>query len=553
MKHNCNIFCLYIILIIFTSLYVLSLLWNDRKYVEYDSDESMSSYYQNHEWMFNANVFQYSSYLIALNASHYQIEILIFVFTSPPKDSHVNYFECFVQTIKKSELLRVRVITTHKLVVDNIYKVVCLLEEKLILKDAEDFAVAVVVKADFQAKENLNSTSFPLSMMNFQIPSIIQAEYPRLKKVGICLNFVSKTHQGIFNWVQMQELFEANNVVMHDGSHNSLRNLIYPKFNPNFVEIRDYNIDENSICNTDLIKAKTDANPNNALRYKNICSQFLRTVFKEYGNHNHLSVNDCYASFYYRYEFVALYDLDELIVPRAHNLLDISKSNQIFECRNLSQVCSYKPVLKMYDYIKDLITNEFKHNISKLRSIAFHHSVFLIPTTNVQNLLMENLKIIVDQIKTNHSNVYPFILNTGGNYSFHHSFIINELDKEYAVHLSHAYDEIKCLFDKFLANTTLEHQWKRYVYFHTHYDQRFPKSIHYTQNVQGLFTHDAAHFTKDSIILNPTKENGHMNSHYRENINGFLSVKKSSSIKNIGIDYDYVLFLLKNFTPVCFI
>ena len=549
MKHNHTLNYIYIILLVLTSLYIFWLLWNDRKYVEFEND--VSQYYQNQHWMFNANVFQYSSYIIISNSSHYLIETLIFVNNAPIKDVNINYFQCFIQAIKTSQLFEIKVVATYRLVLDHIHKVVCSFDRILLQEGVKDLAVAVVVKRDFEINANLKSTKFPLSMVNFQIPSIINEEYPRLKKVGVCVNFVSRTYQGIFNWLQMQELFEASTVVMHDGTHNSLRNLVYPKFNPNFVEIRDYNIDESSICYTDLINAKMTANPSNAAIYKSTCTQFLRTIFSDYGSHNHLSVNDCYASFYYRYEFVTLYDLDELILPRANNVLDIAKSKQKFECSNLKNVCSYKPIMNIYDYINDLVKKEFKHDIKKLRSIAFHHSVFFMPSADVQSLLMENLKIIVNKIKIN-QNFYPFILNTDDKYGFRHSFIINEVDKDYAVYLAETYDEIKCLFDKYISNKNLHHQWIRYVYFHTHFDQRFPKSIHYTQNVQGLFTHDAAHYTKDSIILNPSKENGHMNSHYRDNINVFFGANRNFSIINFGIDFDYILFLLQEFTSTCF-
>ena len=89
------------------------------------------------------------------------------------------------------------------------------------------------------------------------------------------------------------------------------------------------------------------------------------------------------------------------------------------------------------------------------------------------------------------------------------------------------------------------------MYFHTHYDQRFPKSVHYTQNVQALFTHDAEYFTNGSFILNPRKENGHMNSHFRNDYRGFMAENRMSSIINIGIDFDYVIFLIQDLNNSC--
>jgi hypothetical protein len=540
-----QLYYIFFLLVIFTCIIILILLKTEQfTQFEYESDK----HYKNHQWMFNVNVFQYSSYLIVSNSSHSLIETLIFVKDAHNKKLKPDNFRCYVRNKETFVTQEIEVTAAYRLVLDHIYKIVCLFDQKNMTPQLNDLAVAVVRANDFDFEWKL-ANSFPSSMMNFQLPKVIKEEYPRIPKVGVCVNYVSAVYPGIYNWVKMHEYFQAAEIVMHDADKNKLRKLLYPKFKNSFVEIRDYDI--NNICATDQIKTKGKYYTNliKFHKYKNTCEMFVRGIFYDYGTHNHLSVNDCYASLSYKYEFVTLYDLDELVLPRAHNILDIAKKSEPFKCSNLTHTCSYKPIINMYDYFKFLIKNEFKDNITKLRSIAFHHSAFLFPD-DIQTLLFKNLKDIVVQIKSN-SIKFPCDLNTGGKNGFHHGFQIDEKNKDYAIYLSEKYDEIVCLFDRIIKTNSLQNEWKRFVYFHTHYEQRFPKSVHYVHNVQALFTHDAHHFTNDSSILSPSKENGHMNSHYRIDYRGFVAETRTSSIKNIGIDFDYVIFLIQNFTNSC--
>jgi hypothetical protein len=512
---------------------------NDTKKDETD----LSIYYKNHQWMFNVNVFQYSSYLVISNSSHHQFEILILLFDVASKKK--DFFTCLAKSKKMDKTHEIRILKSYRLVLGNVYKIICYYDKTQFGADLDDLAVSVKLTKDIYSNE------FPQNMVNFQIPTVIYEVNPRFPKVGVCVNFVPNVHSAIYNWVEMHEYFKATEIVLHDAT-NKLRNLLYPKFKTSFVEIRNYDIDVDRLCNTEQISMNIVKHNHVAQKYRDYCVNFVNTIFSDPGPHNHLSVNDCYASLSYKYEFVTLYDLDELILPRAHNILDIAKDREPFKCSSdLIHTCSYKPIISMYDYFKGLIKNEFKNNIEKLRSIQFHHSAYLFPD-DTQALLFRNLKDIVLQIESN-STKFPLHLNTGGKNRFYHSFTIDEKDKDYAIYLSEKYDEIICLFNEIIKNKTksLQNQWKRFVYFHTHYDQRYPKSVHYTLNVQGLFTHFAEHYTKDSIVLNPSKINGHMNSHYRNDLHEFVTEKRKSSIKNIGIDFDYAVFLIQNFTSSC--
>ena len=451
MHKNSRLCYIYISLLGATCISIIIILITDQNYSKFEYPQD--KYYKNHQWMFNVNVFQYSSYLIVKNSSHLRIEILTFVQNAQNKRLKGNYFSCHVKNKETLEVQRVPVIAVYRLVLDHIYKIVCLFDKERIKTEASfnNMVVAGVANDDFDMEFKWTN-NFPLSMINYQRPKIIKEENPRLPKVGVCVNHISSVYSGIYNWVKMHEYFQATEIVMHDASQNKLRHLLYPKFKTTFVEIREYNII--NICATYQIKMKEKWHAKNYNRYKKHCEKFQRNIFYDHGTHNHLSVNDCYSSLSYKYEFVTLYDLDELILPRAHNILDIVKTNESFQCTNLTHICSYKPIMNFYDYLKGLVKNEFNESITNLRSIAFHHSIYLFPE-DFQTILFQNLKNIVCQIKSNSKN-FPFSLNTGGKLGFYHSFTIDEKDKDYAIYLSEKYDEIACLFDKIIKKISCQ-------------------------------------------------------------------------------------------------
>ena len=262
-----------------------------------------------------------------------------------------------------------------------------------------------------------------------------------------------------------------------------------------------------------------------------------------------MSVNDCFTRYGYIYEFVTLYDLDELIVPRSFN-----QTNEIFKCNdNKEKLCQQNPFnTPMYDYLKLLIKNDFQHDITRLRSIEFEHAIFFIPN-EIEYNLMKQLEDVSKLIEMKGINLkFPIRLRIESKFLFffqtNYVFIVNENDSEYVIKMNRAYQMIKCLN----KNIKKVHKgFLRYLYLLTPSYQRFPKSIHYTRNVNALFTHHALNYTKDSIILTATAQNGHINSHFRGDLSGFYKHNLEVSIKNLVIDYEYFAYLLKYFSNYC--
>ena len=203
----------------------------------------------------------------------------------------------------------------------------------------------------------------------------------------------------------------------------------------------------------------------------------------------------------------------------------------------------------------DLVKETFKNNISTLRSIEFSHAAYFLSNKVSQNL-MNQVKDAAEMIQSNDSKkkfpmnlkIHSYNLFTSSDYIF----VINEEDKDYVVSLNKAYNFLNYYFKKHLkARQSIDKMFLRFLYFIPNYDQRCPKSIHYTKNVKSIFTHDALSFTAGSIILNPDYNNGHFNSHYRSDISDFYKKNIQVPIRRLGIDFEFGFFLIKNSTDYC--
>ena len=200
-----------------------------------------------------------------------------------------------------------------------IFKVICTFDA--IAETAN--GVAIVRGEDYKYKININKFSYlglnayPYEMINYQKADLIVEMNPRLPAVGVCLNHVTKVYNGIIDWVKFHEIFKVAKIIMHDGSLTRNLRHFETLLNTKLVEIRDFKFKFSEICETEQIKSFYFKHPLLYPFYYRTCKRFYKRKFSNYdGNHNHLSANDCFTSFSYIYEFVTLYDLDELIIPR---------------------------------------------------------------------------------------------------------------------------------------------------------------------------------------------------------------------------------------------
>ena len=452
-------------------------------------------YHLNNNWMFNINLMQFSSYIIIKNDKNRNVEGMVYVNGDPSTKN----LRCLLFSTELKKLIVLDVKFMYRAAIPYVRKIICEFDDDPNF-DLNYAVVAIVFQSDFNLDSN-NPSRYTTEIINYHIPQIIFVQEPRIKDVGICLQFVSRVYPGIYNWVQLHKDFKAAELVMYDGSHDkSLRNLLSKSFQKPFVDIYDYKIGQNEICQNKIILSYKDKFPNIYEKYKNTCFQtFQNTIARGYdGNHNHLSANDCYIKLNYKYEFVTLYDLDELIIPRFYDGSKIMESTASYVCTNTSHVCSLKPILlSMYDYFKRIIKSSFPHDISKLRSIEFLHAAYLVPTEMSINVLNQ-VKNFAEKFESNtFKENFPVKVMIGS-----HSMRITESDKNHVIKLNKFYNAFLCYYEKHLKKIpNFDENLLRYLYFMPGPYKRLPKSIHYTKNVYSLFTHSAIDSAEGSILF----------------------------------------------------
>jgi hypothetical protein len=297
-----------------------------------------------------------------------------------------------------------------------------------------------------------------------------------------------------------------------------------------------------------------------------LCTEFFNKEFEDKynfrGQHEQLTANDCFTLMSTKHEFIGYFDLDEIVYPRNINF----KKNTFFQrndfCVNHSQICDLTPLNQnkgnFYDYLHYLIKmNNHGRDIKQLSSINFLHATAVIPNSNqkdLMNKLGEALEYINKSSSFN-SSIFPVMISLGEkpiNSDKHHFFYIKQENLNYAEYLYKSYNSFtKCLYEKYLQKIDkIDTNFIRYLYFLTEPSERMGKAIHYYKNVKSLFHHFAQETVEKSWRFTPSYTDGHFMHHYR------LAPKRKhkniiGSILKLNIDFEYGLFLLKNFTKFC--
>ncbi len=279
---------------------------------------------------------------------------------------------------------------------------------------------------------------------------------------------------------------------------------------------------------------------------------------------DHITLNDCFTNFRLKYEFIAHYDLDELLLPRVFDNNQFFESKKAYTCsKSSSAVCSTNPFKissvgnnHMYEYIKSLIENESNgRNIDKLAAINFRRTLTFKPKEEIEIKLINDLKNIIDNsqkisikfptevfVQTNHLKKYG------------HKFIIQKEDIDYIKFLYKTYKHFfSCLENQYLRsiNSSFDSSFVRYLFYHQNEQDYKPKKVHYYKNVYSVFTHWAVDFENDTWELMPSPYGGHLVHHYRDKLE-IKNINFTEPIRNIGFDFEYTFLMLKNFTNFCF-
>ncbi len=187
-------------------------------------------------------------------------------------------------------------------------------------------------------------------------------------------------------------------------------------------------------------------------------------------------------------------------------------------------------------------------NRSLLNSITFEHAAYLI-SNDVEKKLIRDLGVVLHKIN---STKFPVLIKLGDTPDHFFTFIIEENDVDYVWNIYKSYKSLEtCGYDKMIFNSNLDKSFQRFLYFLTEDLQRWPKCIHYYKNVRALFLHYATDTEIDTWGFTPSKSNGHMLPHFRNDDRIFFDGNFNGSIRKLNIDFEYLDFMVKKFTGYC--
>jgi hypothetical protein len=388
----------------------------------------------------------------------------------------------------------------------------------------------------------------------------------------------------IINWIENNLLFGFRKIMFYDGTNGGeLTKKIRNHFGENNkLVIRPYNMTFDSLCSPSVLFNQFERrfNLNDKIRkyFSDSCQNLFKKNFKNpfasRSFHEQVTVNDCFTVLKEKYEFIANFDLDEFIFPRNYkNYEDFYEKNATYSCDRLDKICqlkvfsnAFKPEISngtnknyFYNYLMEIIQKEkkAKQKISEMGSIYFSDSPFLIPDSQEKNLI-ENLGSILKVEKELLS--FPYKFNLG----FHkltiektprivtHTFRIEKEDYSYVEYLYNNYKTfISCIYNRYLIKSSkINSNLARYLYYTVKPEEGPSKVIYYYKHVNTIFIHRPIDFSESAWNVRVPYQSAHI-SHFRYNLTRLFRWNSTGSIRKLKIDFEYVFFLLQNYTNAC--
>jgi hypothetical protein len=570
---ECNMKYLIIFLSIFSiviaTIYYLNINLSNNKISRLINKNYYLKISENYVYIINNNIAQYSSYIIIdrTKIPNYRIEAFIKLNYKYVLDyGDLNNFICLIKFSNK--IIKLDTVDSPKITAKSVRKLVYEITFEVNNEDLNNAVVAIIWKNDFNEslemsefirKLDHSSLKLPYSLIKFQKPKIINTIEPRLPGVAFCIHYTYSVSSQIFDWFDRHLLFGVSQIFIYDAiENNTLTKLIKDRYGKdNRITVLPYQISFNDLCNETLlfeqyIDISTELKNYLLKQCEDFYNQEYLEKYKKRNQHEPVTSNDCFTVLREKYEFIGHYDLDEFVFPRSlDSLQDFHDINASYSCKNKTEICSsnimtnnYKAMSKssFYNYLNYLIdTFKNERNIKNLASINFKHAILVIPNENQTNLI-KNLEKILTQssiIK------FPAEISYGD-----HTFIIEESDMSHVRYLKKFYDElISCANNDYFKNISiLDENLIRYLYYVTEGNERLGKSIHYYKNVKSIWIHGTKSVKKNSWYLSPPYLNGHFLHHNRQK---YTARKFVGTIRKLNIDFEYVFFLLKNYTTYC--
>lgn len=523
------------------------------------------SFFNNYNWMPNNNVLQYSSYLFESSNGIIIIKSLITVNRDNIKEEEFlkSDFFCSIMSIKTGRYIDVAATNVMNLIHRKTKVVECYFDNKGFL-ETSDISVAIIRINDFTHLKmsylnNLKYRVLPYFMINYQVPTIKEVNIEKVKNIAICVQFTYNLTTMIKDWVKIHEELNVPRIVLYDSTINdSLINFIRNNNLNKIVQVRPYYFDEHKTCSLDTLNWFTNNEYSNfdAKVYEDICYSFVYKAKFNYSQfetrliHEDLSANDCYISESQFFEFVGLYDFDEVIFPRR---FEKDYFHDIDSCQDNSKVCAKDPfAISLYDYVVKLLATQYKNNITRLASIYFDAGLYLQLDYNINRLMMDfnSISGSLESHKINETIKLSLDNNTD------HKLLISSNDFAYVKDLASKLDAFKCLFEIFQSKKKhdLNLIFSRFLYLILETKeniQRPYKCLHYTKNVKTIYTHGSVITLEDTLEFLPSIDLGHFLSHFRSNTIEHIQRNIDSSIRKFKIDFEYMTYLVHNLTNYC--
>jgi hypothetical protein len=207
-------------------------------------------------------------------------------FYSNHKDAHlknVTDFVCFIKMLTSEEIIAVKPTEV-------------LFTKAIVPIDLDKFGLDKLGIAIVSTIEHVDS-----KLLNYQLPNVIQIAEPRIKKVAQCFHHIYKFDDKVQIFLRAQKTFGIAQIIIHDATTDTLL-ADFVKSDADFVNLRQFDINPSSICKMHPYG-----------RHHQDCLTLFETEMKR--NRylvEWISLNDCYISLGYIYEFVAVYDTDEV-------------------------------------------------------------------------------------------------------------------------------------------------------------------------------------------------------------------------------------------------
>jgi hypothetical protein len=279
--------------------------------------------------------------------------------------------------------------------------------------------------------------------------------------------------------------------------------------------------------------------------------------YKYSGVFQNLRINECYLDNVDKYEYIAVIDIDELIVPR--NKFSIKNYFDFITNFNFDSCSLLNPLNCLNKKLKDALELELEYQITHKALPEYANKLYPKETLHFSNgyyLKYETLDQIISHLDNHINNrrigegiSYSNIVNikdynTLYNYSF--SFLIeSESDMRYAKNMVMLYKLVLKpkyinLNQEVIKNNSPSY-FNRIAYLaHNTTTIQIPgKTLHYTDSTYFI----SIHHTKDRHITQPY-EVGHV-SHFRPKYSHYFE-NKTIPIKALAFDLNYLYCFYKN-------